>query len=148
MVSSARGSSAWIASQPPSELLHLDADGDAVDPVVGREDARDLVVAAGEAAGLVEVPEPDAARHRRVVDVGDVIGVVDLVEQLEAPLFHGPAEVVLAAHPERDRAGIPGVRAEVRIAEPLRERARLASGCGGAERRPVATRDQRPRARP
>ena len=90
------------------------------------QDARDLVVAAGEPARLVEVPEPDAAGHRRVVDVGDVVGVVDLVEQLEAPLLHRPAEVVLAAHPERDRACIPGVRAQVRIAEPLRERARFA----------------------
>ena len=114
--------------------------------MVGRQHARDLVVASSEAARLGEVAEPDAAGHRCVVDVGDVVGVVDLVDQLEAPFLQRTSEILLAAHPERDRAGVPRVRAELRIAELLRQRAGFACGLGGAERRPDAASDQRPRA--
>ena len=92
----------------------------------------------------MEVTEPDAAGDRRVVDVGDVVGIVDLVEQLEAPLLERPAEVGLARDPDRDPARVPRVGAQLGVAEPLREQARLARLVSRALRRPDAAGDQRP----
>ena len=81
------------------QLLDLDEHGEPVDAVVRRQRARDLVVAAGQAARLAEVAEPDAARYRGVVDVGHVVGVADLMHELEAAFLEGAPEVLLARDP-------------------------------------------------
>ncbi len=63
------------------ELLELRVERHGVHAVVRSEAAGDLVVLAGEATRLPEVSEPDATRDRRVVDVGQMVGVADPVDE-------------------------------------------------------------------
>ena len=97
-----------------------------MEPVVRGQRQRDLVVNACEATCLPKLTAPDAARDRRRVDVGAVVGVPDPVEELETPLGEGPAEVVAAGDELGDTADVPGVGAQLDVTKPLGDRARLA----------------------
>ena len=128
------------------QLLHLDKDGDAMEPVVGRQRHRHLVVDAGEATCFLEMAAPDAARDRRRIDVGAVVGVRDPVEKLEAPLGEGPAEVVAAGDELGDAPDIPGMGAELDVAEALGDRTGLTGRRRAFEGIPEALCDERTRA--
>jgi len=103
----------------------------------------DLVVLDGEPPRFVEVAAPDAARDRSGVDVGPVVRVRDLVEELEAPFCEGPAELVPAGDELGDASHVPRLRAQLDVAEPLRDGARLARMAGAREGVPEPLRNQR-----
>ncbi len=67
-------------------LFDLEQHGDPVQPVMRRERLDDGLVLDREASRLLKLRHRAARGDRDLVDVGDVVGVADLAEHVEATL--------------------------------------------------------------
>src|SRR5439155_598840 len=129
-----------------SELFDLEQRGDAVQPVVRGKATRDVFVELGQPPSLLEATAGEVAWDRTPVDIGDVVWVGDVVEQLEPPLGPLAGLVVASLREEGVRQSLVGVRAQFNVGQALGDVARLSCSRFRIAWTAVRARDQRPRA--
>src|SRR5207248_7127191 len=110
----------------PRQLLDVESDGEAVNPMVRGKAAGELDVLDGESPRLVEPRSGCKPGKRGLVGVYHQVGVAQLFRHLEPPLRPARGLVELEVLERRGAACRERIRGELGVAELLRELGGLA----------------------